>query len=142
MYIGIKHLHSLVASILLILVILSVVYFIYGWLGRKSFTRGSEMIAKVGLTAIRVQVVVGLVLYFVSPLGVSNFSKEIMGNSVGRLYALEHPLVMLLGTALITIGYTKATKNDEPVQKYRLLSLFYLSGLVLILSGIPWHVWL
>ena len=45
-----------------------------------------------------IQLLVGIVLYFLSPLGFSNLSGEAMGDSMSRLYALEHPLINILAS--------------------------------------------
>lgn len=142
MYTGIKHLHSFVAYIALLMLFIAIIYMINGWLQDKPFNKKSKLIAMLGLASIHFQVLMGIVLYFLSPLGVSNFSKEAMGSSTTRFYMLEHPLIMLVAAVLITIGYSKAKRKESPKLKYKNLSLFYLVGLVLILSRIPWSAWL
>lgn len=141
MYIGFKHLHSTVAYLALLLLLVAFFYTLYGWLTKKEFTKRSKSIVLFGLIATHVQLVVGFVLYFLSPLGVSNFSGEMMKNSVSRLYAVEHPLMMLLGIVLITIGYSKSKRATDAKSKYRTVAIFYGIGLVLILSRIPWNSW-
>jgi hypothetical protein len=64
-----------------------------------------------------------------------------MGNSLSRLFALEHPLTMVLGIVLITIGYSKAKRTADDRTKFKLIAWCYGIGLVLILSRIPWMVW-
>lgn len=142
MYPFIKSIHSNLAFVLLLVLLVVIIYALLGWTGRKSFTQTSKRFVLAGLIAAHLQLVIGLIVYFVSPLGVSNFSKETMGNSLSRLYALEHPLMMLIGITLITIGYSKAKRAAAPGAKYKLVTLFYTIGLVLILSRIPWQVWL
>jgi membrane protein YdbS with pleckstrin-like domain len=61
--------------------------------------------------------------------------------SITRLYLVEHPLVMILAVALITIGYSKAKKAISATSKYKAIVLFYSIGLCFILSRIPWSVW-
>lgn len=141
MYIGIKHLHSFVAYITLLMILLSIIYVIWGWLGNKPFNKKSKLISMFGLAALHFQVLFGVILYFISPMGFSNFSKESMSNSIMRLFILEHPLIMIVAAILVTIGYSKAKRKDNSTQKYKLLSLFYLLGFILILSRIPWASW-
>ncbi|MDM1048739.1 MULTISPECIES: hypothetical protein [Sphingobacterium] len=142
MYIILKNLHSYLAIILLLVVIAAAIYSIYGWTKDKNFSDTSKKILLAGLIAAHLQLVIGFVIYFISPLGISNFSKEVMGNSIGRLYALEHPLMMLVGIILITIGYSKSKRAKNETTKFRLAGIFYTIGLLLILSRIPWHVWI
>ena len=77
-----------------------------------------------------------------SPLGFSNLSGETMGDSLARLYAVEHPLINLIAVALITIGYSRAKKLTESKSRFRSMYLFYGIGFILILSRIPWTTWL
>lgn len=141
MYTGFKHLHSSLAYLALLFILVAVIYAFYGWLNNKPFTKGSKTIALLGLIAVHIQFLVGLVLYFVSPLGSSNFSKEAMGNSQSRLFILEHPLTMLLGIILVTIGYSRSKRAATAQLQYKSIALFYLVGILLILSRIPWQIW-
>lgn len=141
MYIGFKHLHSTIAFVLLIVFALAVVFHIIGFLTSSEYTKGHRVSALVGLIATHLQLLAGLVLYFISPLGVSNLSGDTMKDSLGRLYALEHPLINLIAIVLITVGYSKAKKAITSRQKFSNIAIFYGLGLILILSRIPWQTW-
>jgi hypothetical protein len=108
---------------------------------KKSFTAGSRKIALLGLICAHLQFVLGIVLYFLSPLGVSNFSGDAMKEKVSRLYIVEHPLMMLIAVILVTIGYSRAKKLNSNIRKYNSIILFYSIALILMLSVIPWNVW-
>jgi len=142
MYSFIKSIHSNLAIILLFVLVAAAIYLLFGFFTKKTFTATTKRVALVGLIAAHSQLLVGLLIYFISPLGVQNFSKESMGNSMSRLYMLEHPLMMILGIVFITIGYSKAKRATTDTQKYKLLSIFYVIGLICILSRVPWHVWM
>lgn len=142
MYPFIKSVHSNLAIILLFVFVAAVIYLLFGFLTKKAFTSTTKRVALVGFITAHTQLLIGLLIYFISPLGVQNFSKEAMSNSISRLYILEHPLMMILGIVFITIGYSKAKKSTTDAQKYKLLSIFYSIGLICILSRVPWHVWM
>lgn len=112
MYIGIKHLHSLVAIITLLLLILAIAYAIYCRIKSKPFTKRSKKIMLFGFSAVHTQILVGLILYFVSPFGSSILSSGVMKNSISRLYAVEHPILMIVAAILVSIGYIKAKKQN------------------------------
>lgn len=141
MYTGLKHLHSYLAYLLLAVLIFSLVYAIVMFLRKKSFTEKVRKVALVGFIATHLQLLIGLILYVISPVGLSNFSGEAMGESLSRLYILEHPLTMVIGIVLISIGYIKAKKPGDDVRRYKTIILFYTLGLALILLRIPWQVW-
>ena len=92
------------------------------------------------------QFLIGLVLFFVSPLGLQSITNNGMGvvmkDSTLRLYAIEHPTVMLLTAVFITIGYSKHKKKLTSGPKFKMLAIFYTIALVLLLSRIPWASWL
>lgn len=142
MYIGFKHLHSFIAYLSLAFLIFAVGYAFYSLVKNSVFTKKSKTIAMLGLIGSHTQMLLGFVLYFLSPLGISNFSGEMMKNSTSRLYALEHPLMMFVAILLITIGYSKAKKLTDNKMKFKTIAIFYSLGLVAILSRIPWDAWI
>lgn len=138
MYTGIKHLHSMLAYVLLAALVISIIYVLLAYLGNRGYNR---KMALLGLIAAHVQLIVGFIAYFVSPYGVSNLSGETMKVSELRLYALEHPLMMIIGIVLITIGYSRAKRMTTARKQNGTVLAFYLIGLALILSRLPWHAW-
>jgi len=141
MYIEIKHFHSIIAYLSLSLLIFAILFTVYAWLTQKPFSNKNKIIALLGLAAIHTQVLFGLILYFLSPLGLSNFSGAAMKDATSRLYILEHPFMMIMAVVFITIGYSKANRLVDNVSKYKKIVVFYSIGLVLILTRIPWSVW-
>lgn len=141
MYTGLKHLHSFLAYVLLAALIFSIVYVAVKFVKKGSFNEKVRKVALIGFIAAHLQLLIGLVLYVLSPVGLSNLSSEAMGSTMARLYALEHPLMMLIGIILITIGYIKAKKPGDDARRFRTIIIFYGIGLFLILLRIPWQVW-
>lgn len=133
-----KHLHSTIAVVLLIALVISIVVTLINYLKSKPYNR---KIALVGFISAHLQLLIGLVIYFTSPLGFSSFSSANMKNSLSRLYFLEHPMMMLIAIIVITIGYSKAKKATEDWKANQTVLIFYLIALVLILSRIPWSTW-
>jgi VIT1/CCC1 family predicted Fe2+/Mn2+ transporter len=68
MYTGLKHLHSTWAYIVLALLIISTIVFLAGWLGKKPFGKTQKKLGLFSLIAMHLQLVFGLILYFVSPV--------------------------------------------------------------------------
>ena len=139
MYTGIKHFHSGLAYLLLAGLVVAIVYAIAS--RKKSFTAGSRKVALIGLICAHLQFLLGIVLYFLSPLGASNLSGDAMKDKVSRLYVIEHPLMMLIAIVLITIGYSRAKKLSDSTRKYNSIILFYSIALIFMLTVIPWGVW-
>lgn len=142
MYTGFKHFHSFWAYLALALLIFAIGYSIYGFVTKKPFTKQSKMIVMAALMVTHIQMLLGFVLYFISPFGVKNFSGEAMKDSTARLLMLEHPLMMMIGIVLITVGYSQAKRITVDNIKFKKISIFYTLGIVLIFARIPWTQWL
>ncbi len=139
MYTGIKHLHSTLAYVLLAGLLISIIYVLFAYLQNRAYNR---KMALLGLICAHLQLVVGLIIYFISPLGIKGASGAAMKISTARLYFLEHPLMMLVAIVLITIGYSRAKRLPTPKKQNASVLVFYLIGLILIVSRIPWQTWL
>jgi hypothetical protein len=135
--------HSGWAYIALLLLIIALVNAFLGLVSKKEFTAKDRKIAIFGLIGTHTQLLIGLILYFVSPNGIKTIQALGMGGltTESRLLALEHPLINIIAIALITIGWTKHKKLTSSESKYKTFTIFYGLGLLLILSRIPWKLW-
>jgi NADH:ubiquinone oxidoreductase subunit 2 (subunit N) len=140
MYNFIQKFHSGWAYLALLLLVLAVINSVIGMNSKKEFTAKDRKIALLGLIATHIQLVVGLILYFVSPLGKDSFGN--MKDAALRLTSLEHPLINIIAIALITIGWSKHKKATTSSAKFKSIAVFYGIGLLLILLRIPWSMWL
>jgi len=139
MYGFIQKFHSGWAYIALLLLVIAVVNAFIGLTSKKEFTAKDRKIAIFGLIGTHTQLLIGLILYFVSPLGFTSLGQ--MSDKLLRLTSLEHPLINLIAITLITIGWSKHKKLTTSESKFKTFSIFYGLGLLLILSRIPWSLW-
>ena len=139
MYVFIQKFHSGWAYIALLLLVIAVVNSLIGLASKKEFTAKDRKIALFGLIGTHTQLLIGLILYFVSPLGLSSFGQ--MSDKMLRLTSLEHPLINIIAITLITIGWSKHKKLITNESKFKTFSIFYGLGLVLILIRVPWSLW-
>lgn len=140
MYIGLLHLHSALRYVVLILLIIAVIKAWMSWQGKKEFSSGDKKIYLFTLIFSHIQLLVGLILYFVSPIvdqAYADFGAA-MKDAMLRFWAMEHFLMMLIAIILITIGYSSSKKTVDAVSKHKKIAIFYLIGLALILFAIPW----
>lgn len=143
MYTGLQHLHSGVAYLAILVLIIVIFWMLIGSLSGREFTEKDRKIGMIGFILSHTQLLIGLILYFVSPLGFSLLtSGEAMGDSAARLTALEHPLINIIAIVLISVGYIRAKKMTVSRARFRSIYMMYAIGLVLILSRIPWASWL
>ncbi|WP_029033920.1 hypothetical protein [Salinimicrobium terrae] len=144
MYETVSFLHSWWAYLVLLVLIIATVKFIVGISSKQEYGATDFRLALFTLIVSHIQLLIGLVLYFVSPyfqaFGEAGMG-EVMGDSTLRLYLVEHPLMMIIALILITIGYSKHKNKRLSNQKFKTLGIFYGIALVFVLSRIPWSAW-
>ncbi|EGV43334.1 hypothetical protein BZARG_1763 [Bizionia argentinensis JUB59] len=142
MYNILKESHNGIGMVLLFLLLIIIVIILAKFLLKKPFNKSVKITALIGLITVHIQILIGLLLYFLSPLGLSNFSGDSMGHKISRFYIVEHPIGMILAAVLITIGYKVVKKtNLTDKAKYRRLLIYYGLGFGLIAYLIPWFLW-
>ena len=144
MYNTVKIVHSYWAYLVLIVLIIAAVNAIIKSVSGKEYVAKDFRISLFTLIVSHIQLLIGVLLYFVSPR-LELFSELGMGgvmkDAVHRLYLVEHPLINIIAVALITIGYSKHKKKLTSKSKLKIIAIFYTIALVLFLSRIPWSVW-
>lgn len=141
MYNGLQLLHSYLAYLVILGLLIGIVNGLTGWFKSRTFRERDRKLALPGLIATHLQLLLGLILYFVSPLGWVDLSADAMGDAISRLYVLEHPLTMIIAVVLITVGFTRAKKLEENRKRFLSHWLNYAIGLGLMLIRIPWDAW-
>ena len=138
-----KTIHSYWAYLVLTALMITVVNAIYGLLKKKSFSDKDLRLGLFTLIFSHIQLLIGLGWYFSSPYykALKANGSEVMGDAATRLLAIEHPIMMILATIIITIGWSKHKKKTEDHKKFKTFVIFYGIGLLLILSKIPWNQW-
>jgi uncharacterized membrane protein len=129
MYTGLLHTHSLLRYFVLLLLVIVVIKSLVGWLGKQPFTKADDKLSLSLLIATHTQLLVGLILYFVSPA--VQFSASTMKDPVLRYWTVEHAFMMILAIALITIA--RITHKKLPVDWVKHQRLFLLNGVALII---------
>lgn len=139
MYEFIQKAHSGWAYLVLLLLVIAVINAVIGLSSKKEFTAKDRKIGLFALIATHIQLVIGIIVYFVSPFGKAAFGN--MSDSALRLTSLEHPLINIIAIILITIGWSKHKKKLTSEAKFKSFAIFYGLGLLLVLSRIPWKLW-
>lgn len=142
MYTYLNMLHSYWAYLTLFMLVVAVINAIAGLSSGKTYTMAKDL--RIGLFALiftHIQLILGLVLYFVTPRFSAWQSGGVMGDSLLRLLLVEHPFINIIAIVLITMGWSKHKKAEDSKQKFKKIALFYGIGLVLILSRVPYDIW-
>lgn len=144
MYEFIQKFHSGWAYLTLLLLVIAIANSIFGSVSKREFVQNDRKIALFGLIGTHTQLLVGLVLYFVSPKGFQLFDggfNEVMNNPVARLTAVEHPLINIVAIVFVTFGWYRFKNSLTNARKFNSISGCYAIGLAFFLSRIPWSLW-
>jgi cytochrome bd-type quinol oxidase subunit 2 len=133
-YSFVRGLHSGFRYIIFVLLVLAIIQALLGWLGRKPYTEVNRKVNLFTLIAAHTQLLIGIVLYFLSPF--VQFNSSTMKDPVSRYFTVEHWVMMLIAIALITIGYSKSKKIIMPESKHKTVFIFYIIALFIIIGAI------
>ena len=143
MYSTVYFVHTWWAYLVVLVLLVASINSLMGYFSKKEYGPNDFRLSLFALIVTHLQLLIGLVLYFVSPYfsGWSGGMGEVMKNSELRLYLVEHPLMMLIAVILITIGYSKHKKKLTSRPKFKVLAIFYTLATLFVLSRIPWTAW-
>ncbi|TKC05090.1 cytochrome B [Pedobacter frigoris] len=120
-----KSAHSGWRYLVLILLVIALIQAISGWLGKKPYTGGNRKINLFTLIFTHIQVLMGLVLYFISPV--------VKGLGYWKM---EHISMMILAAILVTIGNAKSKRGADDVIKHKTIALYFGLALLVIVAAI------
>ncbi|MGK9117078.1 cytochrome B [Olivibacter jilunii] len=136
MYTGLKHLHSGLRYVVLLLLILAIISAISGLAGKKSYTEGNRKLNLFTLISGHIQLLIGLALYAMSSMVTFNDMSNVMKTANLRYWTVEHISMMVLAIILITVGHSKSKKAVDASAKHKSIAVFYTIALVIILAAI------
>lgn len=146
MYEHVKNLHSYFAYFVLLILIIAVANAIIGFATNKKFVSKDLRISLFGLIFTHLQLLIGMILYFVSPNGLTAIQnqgmKGVTADSGARNLALEHPLAGIIAIVLITVGWSLHKKQQTDKKAFGKIALFYGLGFVVLLAALPIKQWL
>jgi hypothetical protein len=113
------HIHSGLRWLVLIFIIIAIINAAVK-LSRKSVTNIKDCVFnRLALIVMHLQLVIGLVLYFISPKVI--FDAASMKDSLLRFFLVEHIGLMIIAVILITVGYVKSGRAVDKKKKYKLV---------------------
>ena len=138
----IKFLHSYWAYLTLLMIVLASANSVFGLITKKEFGAKDFRIALFALIVTHIQLLIGIVLLVV----VNDFGDlgmgELMSSEALRMKNIEHPMLMVIAIALLTIGYSKQKAIRTSASKFKVLSITYSLALIAMLAMIPWSNWI
>jgi hypothetical protein len=133
--------HSWLRWAILLLGLLAIARAISGRSSGRPWMRADERIAMFFTSALDLQMLIGLILYFaLSPItkeGMRDMGAA-MGNVGLRFWTVEHPVGMLIAITLAHIGQGRIRKTTDAVRRHRTALIFFTLALIVIVMSIPW----
>lgn len=126
--------HSVVRYFILIFLLVVIVRSFSGWQKNAGYTGLDDRMSLWLFILTHTQLLVGLILYFVSPLVI--FSGASMKDTVTRYWLVEHNTMMLIAIVLITMARITAKKMTDTVAKHKRLFIFNAIALIIIVAAI------
>lgn len=133
--------HSWLRWAFLLAALYAIIRSLNGKINNKPFGKEENTAAKVLVALTHTMLLLGLVLWFISPnvqQALSQGASIFMKDKVMRALVMEHPLINIIAVVLIQLGRIKSKKAYEDSSKHMRSLVYYGIGLLLILSRIPW----
>jgi len=140
MYLFVLALHSLTRWLVLISLLFAIYRAYRGWLYNKTYSKFDNTVRIITATIAHIQLVIGLWLYFISPIVsyfLSHFATAVHEREI-RFFGMEHITMMITAIVIITIGSALAKRKIADKVKYRTTAIWFTIALLVILFSIPW----
>lgn len=141
MYSTMLQLHSWFAYAVVVVLFVATANAIIGFFGKKKYTAKDLRLGLYALIFSHIQLLVGIILYVTSPLLNAWSAGGVMKDAYLRKLLVEHPMMVVIGVVLITVGWSLHKKQPTDNRAFGKIAIFYALGLLCILSRIPWENW-
>jgi hypothetical protein len=112
----------------------------YGWLGRRPYDRSAHLASRALFDVLSLQVLLGLILYALSPLvriGLGDLGAAMSVKEL-RFFAVEHITGMLIAVTLVHVGAMRIRRASDDRAKFREAVIWQTLTVASILISIPW----
>ena len=128
--------HSLLRWVVLILLLTAIIKSLSGLMSKRAYAPSDNKISLFLMISAHTQLLVGLIMYFVSPC--VQFNGDSLKAPEIRFFTMEHSVMMIIAIALITIGRISSKKATTDASKFRRSFIYFLIALLVIFAAIPW----
>ena len=133
--------HSLFRWLVLASLLFAIYRAYFGWFTKKVFSPLENSIRNFALTVTNIQFLIGLWLYFKSPIvGYfwDNFKNAIHERD-NRFFGMEHITMMFVAVAIINTGSGLVKRRLTDKAKFKTIAIWFSVGLIIIFLSIPWQ---
>lgn len=141
MYTGLLHFHHWLPFLFWLLIAAVLVQNFLVWKGNNEYTPRLARNNKLLVILAHIQVLVGLVMLFSYHTDMFEDMGSLMKNSDLRFKFIEHPMTMIIGAVLMTVGHSKSKKLSGE-NKAKAIVIWFGIAAVLIALRFPWNQFL
>jgi hypothetical protein len=140
MYTVLLFLHSWLRWVVIALGLAALSGAVGGLASRREWLRIDDLRLKFFATSLDIQLLIGLILYVISPVTQSGFEdmRLTMRDSILRFFVVEHLFGMVVAVALAHVGRARVRKAADAIARHRTVLIFVGLALFIILLSIPW----
>jgi len=133
--------HNVVRWFVFLFAIVALLRALKGINGGVDYASGAKRSVFLFTMSVHLQLVLGLLLYGVSPL--TRHAMGDMGAAMRdpgvRFFVVEHPTLMILAVVAATLTGVLARRGPDDTVRHRRAAIGIALSLGLILAGIPWQ---
>lgn len=133
--------HNILRWLVLAAVLFALFRMVRGLITRPSWTKTDRLAGLLVTITIDVQLLLGLILYFVMSPMIKTFFADISAawqNSTLRFFGIEHILLMAAAAVTAHLGGNSDKKPIPDERKFKQGLIFFAITFVLLMLGIPW----
>lgn len=112
-----------------------------GFVAGREWTHSDEKAGRLFITALDIQVLLGVVLYFgFSPFWPATYHSfhETMRGQVARFFGIEHETAMLLAFIAAHVGCARSKRARPDMRKHSIMLTALVVFFLVLLWAIPW----
>jgi len=134
-------LHNVIRWLVLLLAVIALLRALKGLTGGVDFATGAKRALALFTISTHVQLLIGLLLYAVSPVTRHAMADTgaAMSDAGTRFFLVEHPTVMVFAVIIVTATGVIARRGPDDAVKHRRAAIGVAIALLLLLAGMPWQ---
>ncbi|MEP7348254.1 MAG: hypothetical protein ABI877_23510 [Gemmatimonadaceae bacterium] len=141
MYPIVLGLHNVVRWLVIAAGLYAAIRFWRGWLRRGTWSAGESTAARLFVSALDMQFLLGILLYvFLSPITRKAFSDmgAAMRDAPVRYFVVEHVVMMFAAIAIAHVGSERVKRATTDAAKFQTGALWFGVAIAAILGFVPW----
>lgn len=132
--------HSIIRWLILVTVLWSIARSAIRLQAGQPYEAMDKRLGLISMIFMHTQLLLGLWLYMISPMvqaGLADMGMA-MKDSILRFWAVEHITGMIIGVAMVTVGYSTAKRATTDAQRFKRTLIWFGLGIIIVLATIPW----